>query len=106
MQIVNDFKAHEIACRLGYIDFDNGQTKIKAMLNFWYLDKKDRFPLIVEFSFGYDALTNRAVPEQLEQFPIEVIEKTYLWFNTLNRQVGWVSQSAMTKTNYAYNITR
>ena len=104
IRIVNDFKAHEIAYELGYIDFDQGQTKIKAVLNFWYLDKKERFPLIVEFSFGYDALTNGAVPNQLEQFSIEIVEKTHLLFKTLNKQVGWVSELAMTKTSYAYQI--
>ena len=102
VQIVNDFKADEIAYELGYIEFDQGQTKIKTVLNFWYLDKQDRFPLIVEFSFGYDALINEAVPNQLEQFPIGVVEKTHLWFKTLNKQVGWVSELAMTKTSYAY----
>ena len=105
VRIVNDFKVHEIACKLGYIDFDNGQTEIKAVLNFWYLDKKDRFPLVVEFSFGYADLTKESVPNQLEQFPIEVVEKTYLWFKTLSKQMGWVSGSAMTKTSYAYQVS-
>jgi uncharacterized protein YjbK len=105
MQIVNDFKAHEIVGKVGYIDFDNGQTEIKAELSFWYLlGKSDEFPLIVEFSCGYDALANGAVPNQLEQFPIEVVRKTHLLFKTLKKQVGWVSETAMTKTNYAYQV--
>jgi uncharacterized protein YjbK len=101
MRIVNDFKAHEIACKLGHLDFDQGQTEIKAVLSFWYgLGKQDEIPLIVEFSFDYDALANN----QLEQFPIEVVKKTHCWFETLKKQVGWVSEPAMTKTSYAYQI--
>lgn len=105
MKTVNNFKAHEIACKLGHLDFDNGQTKIKAVLSFWYLlGKKDEFPLVVELSFGYDALEDGQELSQLERFPIQVVKQTHRWFETLKKQAGWVSEPAMTKTSYAYKV--
>ncbi|MDY6993695.1 MAG: hypothetical protein SVR94_13980 [Pseudomonadota bacterium] len=100
IQVVNGFKAHEIAHKLGH--FSMSDTKIKAVLNFWYLPhEKGKFPLVVEFSFDYDL---DPVPKggQLEQFPLEVVKKTQRLFEALKRQKGWVSEQAITKTSYAY----
>lgn len=99
LTIVNQFIAHEFSYNLGYLDFDNGKTKIKAILNFWYLsEQKDfpsikDFPLVVEFSFDYDA-----------NQPLHIVEQSQHFFEALKKQVDWISQEAVTKTAYAYKI--
>ena len=108
LQIVNDFKAYEIACKLGYLDFTEGKMQVKTVLNFWYLLNPQKhaplgeFPLLVELSFSYDALEKGREAGQLEQFPLQVVEQTHRLFETFKKQIGWLSNYAMTKTAYSY----
>ena len=102
IKTVNDFKAYEIASKMGKIYFGDKNIAITAVLSFWYfLGEKDEFPVVVEFSFDYDAIS-RSRTDSLEQFPITVVEQANRFFKTLQKQTDWVSPQAITKTTYAY----
>lgn len=109
LTIVNQFIAHEFSYQLGHLDFAGDKTKSKAILNFWYYSNQKNFPaiiefpLVVEFSFDYDAyeLEEKTL---LEDFPLSLVEQSHYFFNALKKQVGWVSQEAVTKTAYAYQV--
>jgi len=102
LKTVNDFKAYEVATKMGKIYFGDKTIATTAVLSFWYfLGEKDEFPVVVEFSFDYDALPS-AKTDSLEQFPIGVVEQANRFFKTLQKQTDWVSRQATTKTAYAY----
>ena len=69
-----------------------------------YLFSRSHAPAWERSSVGIPTPERGNETNQLEQFSIEVVEKTHLLFKTLNKQVGWVSELAMTKTSYAYQI--
>lgn len=105
IKTVNDFKAYETKRELGKIEFKK-IPRVKPCLSFWYLMGEDReLPLVAEFSFDYDALKNDHKERNylLEQFPPHIVEATNLFFNTLQKQSGWIDLSATTKTAYAYD---
>lgn len=100
---VNGFEAHEIACWVGKLKFEQ-KPIVKAAVTFWYLiGKGHELPLIVEFSFDYDAPDETSEDiSKLEQYPIQVVAGTYRFFRTLQRQSDWINFNATTKTAYAY----
>lgn len=55
VKTVNGFTAHEVASKVGQIEFDDQKLVVNVRFSFWYLfDRADGFPLIGEFSFDYD----------------------------------------------------
>ena len=51
---VNNFEAIEISSEIGKITFAGDKT-VKADLNLWYSSAEQETPLIVEFTFNYEA---------------------------------------------------
>ena len=102
---VNGFEANEIARWVGQLKFER-EPLVKLCLSFWYLIGTEivkELPLIVEFSFDYDAAEEtHDDPSQLEQFPSPVVTGAYRLFKTLQRQSDWIKSNATTKTAYAY----
>ncbi len=99
IKTVNGFTAHELVYHPGkfYLGKDNERTKIKCALSFWYLlSKKDRYPLVAEFSFDYDR-------DEREGFPLTVAQGSKYLFTALQKQSGWLNPDATTKTAYAYS---
>jgi hypothetical protein len=100
---VNGFEAHEVAHWVGQFKFEQ-KPIVKACLSFWYLmGDKDGLPLIVEFSFDYDAPEETKDDQtKLEQYPLSTVAGTYRFFRTLQQQTDWINFNATTKTAYAY----
>ncbi len=103
LQRVSDFKANELAVRLGKLDFD-GATEVKATLSFWYIEeiRERQLPLVAEFSFDYDAPESDG-KMRLETFPRPVVAGANRLFQALQRQSGWINPNFTTKTAFAYD---
>ena len=91
---VNGFEAHEVFCKLCKVKFGK-KPKVKVGLSFWYLTPEDRWPLIAECAFDYDA-------DNGDDFPIHVVEGATRLFRALQGQPGWFNFDATTKTRYVY----
>lgn len=102
LHVVSGFKAAEIADKARIFLF--GDDEVKACVSFWYFDQaREGAPLIVEFSFDYDALKPKEFGEAvLEEFPRNAVVASRTVFEALQRQSGWVNRDATTKTAYAY----
>lgn len=97
---VRSFRAHEIAHKIGLLDFPS-RTKVKACLSFWYMLEEPReWPLVTEFSFDFDAAETDG--DRLEEFPTRLVEHTNGFFHSLRAQSGWIDLKSTTKTAYAY----
>ena len=71
-------------------------------VSFWYLtNDKDEWPLVGEFSFDYDALDDGADGERLETYPRPTVEGATAIFKAMQKQAGWISFDATTKTAFA-----
>ena len=77
---------------------------VKAALNHWYLrpDEGD-YPLVTEFSFGFDANSQKD-DERLEMFPPTVVAGANRLFRDVQNQAGWLAQFGSTKTAYAFEV--
>jgi hypothetical protein len=96
---VNGFTAQEIARKLGKVRFGDNPV-VKAMVSFWYLaSAPGDYPLVVEFSFDYDA---PGPTDALEQFSPQVVRGANDLFASLQRQSGWLDLAGTTKTAAAY----
>lgn len=107
VETVNGFEAYEIVHHVGKIRF-NEELLVKASLSFWYwlaegepAPPEDRFPLVAEFSFDYDAAPE---PDEhtLENFPPQMVAQANRLFGSLQKQSGWIDLSGTTKTAFGY----
>src|SRR5215212_8602804 len=81
VKTAKDFKVKEVACKLRKFQFGE-DPPIKASLSFWYLtERKNNWPLVVEFSFDYDALDNGTSGDKLEMYPRQVVEGANRFFS-------------------------
>lgn len=115
LEKVNNFEAKEISCELGKISYHNKNGKrndneIKTALNLWYLPKKGKIPLIVEFTYDYSAINkskeeknkNNKLKPTIEVFPIFLVRNTYEFYNSLQNTKVVDLKSSKTKTEFAY----
>ena len=112
---VNGFQAHEVVHYVGKLNLDKMPVArnlertlspfvVKAALSHWYLrpDEND-YPLVTEFSFGFDAepQTDR---DRLEMFPPTVVAGANRLFRDIQNQAGWLAQFGTTKTAYVFDV--
>lgn len=91
----SDFKAYEIAHRLGTITFGTGLT-IKCCLNFWFKSPDySGLPVVTEFSFDYDAELDGEI---VENYPEETVRNAYHVFTELQKNTDWFDPTSRTKT--------
>ncbi|MGB9169027.1 MAG: hypothetical protein WCB31_08890 [Nitrososphaeraceae archaeon] len=115
LEKVNKFEAKEISVELGKISYSdkNGKgnyNEIKTYLNFWYLPKKKRIPLIVEFTYDYSAINkkeeeknkNNKMKISIEEFPLFLVRNTYEFYSSLQDTKVVDLKSSKTKTEFAY----
>ena len=114
LRVVNGFRAHEVAHFIGKLKLDKMPTErglrempdfvVKVALNHWYLrpDEND-YPLVTEFSFGFDA-NSQAKEDRLEMFPPTVVAGANRLFRDVQNQAGWLAQFGSTKTAYAFEV--
>lgn len=104
---VNGFEAKEISCKIGKILFDENSedNQIKTDLNFWYLPNDERIPLIVEFTFDYNAKKREKDTDKLliEEFPLSLVQNTYKFYHGLQDRRIVDLKSSKTKTCFAYD---
>lgn len=104
VETAHGFKAKEVVRKLCKFRFGEATT-IKASLSFWYLtDEENDWPLVVEFSFDYEALDGGEGGDKLEAYPREVVEGANRFFGALQNQAGWVSSDTTTKTAFALEV--
>jgi hypothetical protein len=114
LRAVNGFRAHEVAHFVGKLKLDKMPTErgarglpdfvVKVALNHWYLrpDEND-YPLVTEFSFGFDANSQKD-DDRLEKFPPTVVASANRLFRDVQNQAGWLAQFGSTKTAYAFEV--
>lgn len=85
-------------------------NEINTWLNFWYLSKKERIPLIVEFTYNYSAKNkgkweknkNNKLKTRIEEFPLSLVRNTYEFYNSMQNTKVVDLKSSKTKTEFAY----
>jgi hypothetical protein len=117
LEKVNNFEAREISVELGKISYNHKNEKghdneINTSLNFWYLSKKERLPLIVEFTYDYSAKNknkgkweknkNNKLKTRIEEFPLSLVRNTYEFYNSMQNTKVVDLKSSKTKTEFAY----
>jgi hypothetical protein len=77
---------------------------VKAALSHWYLrpDQND-YPLVMEFSFGFDAAFQEE-DDRLEKFLPTVVSGANRLFRDVQNQAGWLAQFGTTKTAYVFDV--
>jgi len=104
---VNGFEAIEISCKIGKILFDESSeedNQIKTDLNFWYLPNDESIPLIVEFTFDYNAKREKDTDKLLmEEFPLPLVQSTYKFYHGLQDRRIVDPESSKTKTCFVYD---
>lgn len=104
---VNNFEPEEITYKLGTIHFTQ-KRNVDLYLNFWYktLGKKNVLPLIVEFTFNYEAKKQSGKQKnELEEFPISLVKRADKFYYLLQNQTIADPNTTKTKTEYAYSHT-
>ena len=88
--------------KLWYDDDDNDevQEQIKTYLNFWYLPDEKTIPLIVEFTFDYDAI--KKGDPMIEEFPLSLVRNSYEFYHSLQDRRIVALDFSKTKTSFAY----
>lgn len=115
LEKVNNFVAKEISVELGKISYNNNgkryDSEIKTDLNLWYLPKKEKVPLIVEFTYDYSAINkskeknkNNKLKRPIEVFPMSLVRNTYEFYNSLQNTKVADLKSSKTKTDFAYQF--
>ncbi len=111
---VNGFQAHEVLHYVGKLKLDKmpavraaggmPEFVVKVALSHWYLrpDEND-YPLVTEFSFGFDAAGQKD-DERLERFPPTVVAGANRLFRDVQNQAGWLAQFGSTKTAYVFEV--
>jgi len=112
LEKVNNFEAKEISVSTGKIKFEDKDTSTNDLyLNFWYLsdDKEEKNPLIIEFSFDYNAKDKRNKSKgsfdekTLEEFSISLIRKINDFYLGLFKQENFIDlKESKTKTEFVY----
>jgi uncharacterized protein YjbK len=118
LEKVNNFEAREISVELGKISYNDNndknekghENKINTSLNFWYLSKKARIPLIVEFTYDYSAKNKEQwqknkkdeLKTRIEEFPVSLVRNTYQFYNSMQDTKVVDLKSSRTKTEFAY----
>jgi hypothetical protein len=113
LAIVNGFRAHEVMQYIGKMRLDKMPTAkeleppefvVKVALSHWYLrpDQND-YPMVTEFSFGFDANTSHD-DDRLEKFPPTVVAGANRLFRDVQNQAGWLAQFGSTKTAYVFEV--
>ena len=115
IQIVNGFRAHEVMHYIGKLKLDKMPATralelpdfvVKVALSHWYLlDNEDDYPLVTEFSFGFDATAgDDKEDDRLEKFPPTVVAGANRLFRDVQNQAGWLSPFGLTKTAYLFEV--
>jgi hypothetical protein len=113
IRVVNGFRAHEVMHYIGKLKLDKMPTPraarglpdfvVKVALSHWYLqENEDDYPLVTEFSFGFDA--NEGDDDRLEKFPPTVVAGANRLFRDVQNQAGWLSPFGLTKTAYLFEV--
>jgi hypothetical protein len=115
IQIVNGFRAHEVLHYIGKLKLDKMPATraiglpdfvVKVALSHWYLlENEDDYPLVTEFSFGFDATEgDDKDDDRLEKFPPPVVAGANRLFRDVQNQAGWLSPFGLTKTSYLFEV--
>jgi hypothetical protein len=115
LEKVSKFEAKEISVELGKISYSDKNVKgsdneIKTYGNFWYLPKKERIPLIVEFTYDYSAINKKKneknksnkIETSIEEFPLFVVRNAYGFYSSFQDTKVVDLKSSKTKTEFAY----
>ena len=114
LRAVNGFQATEVVHFVGKLKLDKMPTTraaggmpefvVKVALSHWYLrpDQND-YPLVTEFSFGFDAAGQKD-DDRLERFPPTVVAGANRLFRDVQNQAGWLAQFGSTKTAYVFEV--
>jgi hypothetical protein len=111
---VNNFEAREFSCQIGSIAFGKEGSTAETSLEFWYLpgEVKNQPPLIVEFTFDYDAteleFTDKSKKGSLlEEFPTSQVATANLFYRSLQAIKEFEGpENAKTKTQFAYEYKK
>jgi hypothetical protein len=116
IRVVNGFRAHEVMHYIGKLKLDKMPTPraarglpdfvVKVALSHWYLqENEDDYPLVTEFSFGFDANEgDDGDDDRLEKFPPTVVAGANRLFRDVQNQAGWLSPFGLTKTAYLFEV--
>jgi hypothetical protein len=116
IRVVNGFRAHEVLHYIGKLKLDKMPTPraarglpdfvVKVALSHWYLqENEDDYPLVTEFSFGFDANEgDDGDDDRLEKFPPTVVAGANRLFRDVQNQAGWLSPFGLTKTAYLFEV--
>jgi uncharacterized protein YjbK len=97
---VNNFEAVEIACKIGKVIF-NEKNDVKMYLNFWYLPDGKKTPIIIEFTFNYEAKEQK-YSDRLEEFSRSLVRECDGFYYSLQKDKIVDLATAKTKTEFAY----
>ncbi len=104
---VNNFEAVEVSCNIGKIVFEN-KKDINAYLNLWYVSSGEDIPVIIEFTYDYNAkdpqIDSNGMP--LEEFPRSVVRESNELYMSLQEHRIVDLNVAKTKTEYAYQYNK
>ena len=124
LEKVNKFEAKEISVKLGKVSYNNNTDvkdddyEIKTFLNLWYSPKNKRKPVIVEFTYDYDAIKKKEDGKEqnkgkketktlIEEFPFSLVRNAYQFYNSLQDRKKIVDlESSKTKTEFAYKCKK
>jgi len=111
---VNNFEAREFSCQIGSIEFGNEGSVAETSLEFWYLpgEVKKQPPLIVEFTFDYNA-KEREFKDKLEkgslleEFPTSQVVTANMFYRSMQEIKEFKGpENAKTKTQFAYEYRK
>lgn len=103
---VNNFEAIEISSEIGKITFAGDKT-VKAGLNLWYLSAEQETPMIVEFTFNYEAKKQDIENETLlEEYPHSLITGAGTFYKSLRMEDVVDLDTTKTKTDFVYQNKR
>lgn len=101
---VNDFEPNEISYKIGTLEFTEKKS-VNLYLNLWYSSTGDgsSLPLIVEFTFDYEAKKqSEGDGTLLEEFPHSLVRRTSNFYHLLQDKKIADLDTSKTKTEFAY----
>ena len=101
---VNDFEPNEISYKIGTLEFTEKKS-VNLYLNLWYSSTGDgsNLPLIVEFTFDYEAKKqSEGDGTLLEEFPHSLVRRTSNFYHLLQDKKIADLDTSKTKTEFAY----
>ena len=101
---VNNFEPNEISYKIGTLEVTDKKS-VNLYLNLWYSTNsvKNSLPLIVEFTFDYEAKKQSEKTESLlEEFPLTVARTTNYFYHLLQDKEIADLNTTKTKTDFAY----